>query len=136
MTGQANNCARQTAGVASIRNSLKADRVADILAMVRRCGAATVIDIADDLTLNRETVRRTLNDLVEAGRLVLIEPAAAHVRALYGMPDLDEQAEFDLYRTRTNNWPRGQHGRDWLVEAMFGAPAVNVPESNFQVVGA
>lgn len=109
-----------------IRNSVLADRAADILATVRRCGAATVIDIADDLTLNRETVRRTLTDLVEAGRLVLIEPAGTHVRALYGMPDLDDQAEFDLYRTRSSNWPRGQHGRDYLVAAMFGAPAVEV----------
>lgn len=123
MNSQAHNRPRQALGISAIRNSVLADRAADILATVRRCGAATVIDIADDLTLNRETVRRTLTDLVEAGRLVLIEPAAAHVRTLYGMPDLDDQAEFDLYRTRSSNWPRGQHGRDPLVAAMFGAPA-------------
>ena len=123
MTGQADNRTRPPAGVASIRNSANADRAADILAMVKRCGAATVGDIALDLTLHRETVRTRLAKLVTAGRLVLIEPAAAHVRALYGMPDLDDQAEFDLYRTRSSNWPRGQHGRDPLVAAMFGAPA-------------
>ena len=123
MNSQADNRPRQAAGISAIRASVLADRAADILATVGRCGAATVIDIADDLTLNRETVRRTLTDLVEAGRLVLIEPAAAHVHALYGMPDLDDQAEFDLYRTRSSNWPRGQHGRDPLVAAMFGSPA-------------
>lgn len=126
MTGQADNRARAPAGVASARNSASADRAADILATVKRCGAATIGDIALDLTLHRETVRKRLATLVTAGQLVLIEPAAAHVRALYGMPDLDEQAEFDLYWIRTNNWPRGQHGRDWLVEAMFGAPAAGV----------
>ncbi|MGK5071020.1 hypothetical protein [Janthinobacterium sp. RT4P48] len=108
------------------RNSANADRAADILAMVKRCGAATIIDIADDLTLHRETVRKRLLALVDSGKLVLIEPAAAHVRALYGMPDLDDQAEFDLYRNRSSNWPRGQHGRDPLVAAIFGAPAAEV----------
>lgn len=112
--------------MSTIRNSVLADRSADILATVRRCRAATVIDIADDLTLNRETVRRTLTDLVVAGKLILIEPAGTYVHALYGMPDLDDQAEFDLYRTRGSNWPRGQHGRDYLVAAMFGTPAAEV----------
>lgn len=129
MNSQADNRPRQALGISAIRNSVIADRAADILATVRRCGAATVIDIADDLTLNRETVRRTLTDLVEAGRLVLIEPAGTHVRALYGMPDLDDQAEFDLYRTRSSNWPRGQHGRDPLVAAMFGAPVTMITSS-------
>lgn len=129
MNSQADNRSCQALGISAIRASVLADRAADILATVRRCGAATVIDIADDLTLNRETVRRTLTDLVEAGRLVLIEPAAAHVRALYGMPDLDDQAEFDLYRTRSSNWPRGQHGRDPLVAAMFGAPVTMIASS-------
>lgn len=110
----------------SARNSANADRAADILATVKRCGAATIGDIALDLTLHRETVRKRLAKLVKAGKLVLIEPAAAHVRALYGMPDLDDQAEFDLYRTRTSAWPRGQHGRDYLVAAMFGAPTAEV----------
>lgn len=111
---------------ASTRNSINADRAADILALVKRCGAATIIDIADELTLHRETVRKRLAALVDAGKLVLIEPAAAHVRALYGMPDLDDQAEFDLYRSRSSNWPRGEHGRDTLVAAMFGPPAEEV----------
>lgn len=105
------------------RDSASAAHAVDILATVKRCGAATIGDIALDLTLHRETVRKRLAKLVTAGQLVLIEPAAAHVRALYGMPDLDDQAEFDLYRTRSSNWPRGQHGRDPLVAAMFGAPA-------------
>ena len=126
MTGQADNRTRPPAGVASIRNSANADRAADILATVKRCGAATIGDIALDLTLHRETVRKRLAKLVKAGKLVLIEAAATHSRALYGMPDLDDQAELDLYRTRTNNWPRGQHGRDPLVAAMFGALAVEV----------
>ncbi|PHV25828.1 hypothetical protein CSQ93_21660 [Janthinobacterium sp. BJB426] len=121
MTGQADNRARPPAGVASIRNSANADRAADILATVRRCGAATIGDIALDLTLHRETVRKRLAKLVKAGHLVLIEAAATHSRALYGMPDLDDQAEFDLYRNRSSNWPRGQHGRDLLVAAFFGA---------------
>lgn len=106
-----------------------ADRAAEILATVKRCGAATIGDIALDLTLHRETVRKRLAKLVQAGELVLIEPAAAHVRALYGMPDLDDQAEFDLYRNRTNNWPRGQHSRDYLVAAMFGAPVAMISTS-------
>ena len=122
MNSQADNRPRPAADLTTIRNSAIAARAADILATVRRCGAATVIDIADDLTLNRETVRRTLTDLVAAGKLILIEPAGTHVRALYGMPDLDDQAEFDLYRTRSSSWPRGQHGRDPLVAAMFGIP--------------
>ena len=129
MNSQADNRPRQALGISAIRASVLADRAADILATVRRCGAATVIDIADDLTLNRETVRRTLTDLVEAGRLVLIEPAGTHVRALYGMPDLDDQAEFDLYRTRSSNWPRGQHGRDPLVAAIFGVPVTMITTS-------
>ena len=108
------------------RNSVKADRAADILATVKRCGAATIGDIALDLTLHRETVRKRLAKLVTAGQLVLIEAAATHSRALYGMPDLDDQAEFDLYRTRSSNWPRGQHGRDPLVAAMFGAPVTMI----------
>jgi len=110
----------------SARHSANADRAAEILATVKRCGAATIGDIALDLTLHRETVRKRLAKLVTAGQLVLIEPAAAHVRALYGMPDLDDQAEFDLYRNRSSNWPRGEHGRDPLVAAMFGAPAAEV----------
>jgi len=122
VTGQADNRARPPAGVASIRNSANADRTADILATVKRCGAATIGDIALDLTLHRETVRKRLAKLVKAGYLVLIEAAATHSRALYGMPDLDDQAEFDLYRNRSSNWPRGEHGRDPLVAAMFGAP--------------
>lgn len=126
MTGQANNRTRPPAGVASIRNSANADRAADILATVKRCGAATIGDIALDLTLHRETVRKRLAKLVNAGHLVLIEAAATHSRALYGMPDLDDQAEFDLYRNRSSNWPRGEHGRDPLVAAMFGAPAAEV----------
>lgn len=126
MNSQADNRPRPAADLTTIRNSVIAARAADILATVKRCGAATVIDIAEDLTLNRETVRKTLTDLLAAGKLVLIEPAAIHIRALYGMPDLDEQAEFDLYRTRSSNWPRGQHGRDPLVAAMFGAPAAEV----------
>ncbi|PLY41188.1 hypothetical protein CSZ94_17325 [Janthinobacterium sp. ROICE36] len=125
MNSQADNRPRPAADLAAIRNSVIAARAADILATVKRCGAATVIDIAGDLTLNRETVRKTLTDLLAAGKLVMIEPSAIHVRALYGMPDLDERAEFDLYRTRSN-WPRGQHGRDPLVAAMFGAPAAEV----------
>lgn len=108
------------------RNSVNADRAADILATVKRCGAATIVDIADDLALHRETVRKRLTALVATGKLILIEAAATHSRALYGMPYLDEQAEFDLYRTRSSNWPRGQHGRDPLVTAMFGAPAAEV----------
>lgn len=126
MNSPADNRPRPAADLATIRNSVIAARAADILATVKRCGAATVIDIAEDLTLNRETVRKTLNDLLVAGQLVLIEPASIHVRALYGMPNLDDQAEFDLYRTRSSNWPRGQHGRDPLVAAMFGAPAAEV----------
>ena len=126
MTGQADNSARPPAGVASTRNSANADRAADILATVKRCGAATIGDIALDLTLHRETVRKRLAKLVKAGKLVLIEPASAHVRALYGMPDLDDQAEFDLYRNRSCNWPRGQHGRDCMVAALFGAPDAEV----------
>lgn len=119
----------QNLSMSAIRNSAMAARAADILATVRRCGAATVIDIAEDLTLNRETVRKTLNDLLVAGQLVLIEPASIHVRALYGMPDLDDQDEFDLYRTRSSNWPRGQHGRDPLVAAMFGASVTMITTS-------
>lgn len=126
MTGQADNRARPPAGVATIRNSANADRAAEILATVKRCGAATIGDIALDLTLHRETVRKRLAKLVKAGELVLIEPAAAHVRALYGMPDLDDQAEFDLHRNRSSDWPRGEHSRDPLVAAMFGAPAAEV----------
>ena len=88
----------------TIHNSANTDRAADILATVKRCGAATIGDIALDLTLHRETVRKRLAKLVKAGHLVLIEAAATHSRALYGMPDLDDQAEFDLYRTRSSNW--------------------------------
>ena len=108
---------------ASTRNSINADRAADILALVKRCGDATIFDIALELSLHRETIRKRLAALVEAGSLVLIEQASTHSRALYGMPDLDDQAEFDLYRNRSSNWPRGEHGRDTLVAAMFGAPA-------------
>lgn len=136
MTGQADNRARAPAGVASARNSASADRAADILATVKRCGAATIGDIALDLTLHRETVRKRLAKLVKAGKLVLIEPAAAHVRALYGMPDLDDQAEFDLYRNRSSNWPRGQHGRDYLVAAMFGAAAMQGHLPAIEMAGA
>lgn len=114
MNSQADNHPRQAAGISAIRASLLADRASDILATVRRCGAATVIDIAEHLTLNRKMVRRTLIDLVEADRPVLIEPAAAHVRALYCMPDLGDQDEFDLYRTRSSNWPRSRKaGMRW-----------------------
>ena len=129
MTGQADNRARPPAGVASIRNSANADRAADILATVRRCGAATIGDIALDLTLHRETARKRLAKLVKAGHLVLIEAAATHSRALYGMPDLDDQDEFDLYRNRSSNWPRGEHGRDPLVAAIFGAPVTMITSS-------
>lgn len=108
------------------RNFVKADRAADILATVKRCGAATIVDIAGDLALHRETVRKHLAALVATGKLILIEAAATHSRALYGMPDLDEQAEFDLYLNRSSNWPRGQHGRDYLVTAIFGAPITAV----------
>ncbi|PMQ16975.1 hypothetical protein [Janthinobacterium sp. AD80] len=129
MNSQADNRACPPAGVAATRNSANADRAADILAMVKRCGAATIIDIADDLTLHQETVRKRLAKLVKAGHLVLIEAAATHSRALYGMPDLDDQAEFDLYRSRSSNWPRGEHGRDPLVEAIFGAPVTTIASS-------
>ncbi|KAB8062121.1 helix-turn-helix domain-containing protein [Janthinobacterium sp. FT14W] len=117
------------ARIASSSNSASADRAADILATVKRCSAATIIDIADDLALHRETVRKRLAALVATGKLILIEAAATHSRALYGVPDLDDQAEFDLYRTRTNNWPRGQHGRDCLVVALFGAPVAMITTS-------
>lgn len=123
MNSQTNNCPRQAADLSSIRNTASAAHAAEILAAVKRCGAATIGDIALDLELHRETVRKRLAKLVQAGELVLIEPASIHIRALYGMPDLDEQVEFDLYRTRSSNWPRGQHGRDPLVAAMFGASA-------------
>jgi DNA-binding Lrp family transcriptional regulator len=111
---------------AGTRNSVNADRAVDILATVKRCGAATIVDIADDLALHRETVRKRLAVLVASGKLILIEAAATHSRALYGMPDLDDQAEFDLYRTRSSNWTRGQHGRDCLVAALFGAPVTMI----------
>lgn len=107
-------------------NYLNSNHAADLVATVTRFGAATIVDLSLDLGMHRESVRKRLTALVDAGKLVMIEAASKHSGALYGMPDLDEQAEFDLYRTRTNNWPRGQHGRDWLVEAMFGAPAVEV----------
>ena len=123
------------ADIASTRNSANADRAADILAIVKRCGAATIGDIALDLTLHRETVRKRLAKLVKAGQLVLIEPAAAHVRALYGMPDLDDQAEFDLYRTRSSNWRHGEHGRDCMVAALFGAPAAAAQASVSRIAG-
>ncbi|MGK5040406.1 hypothetical protein ACQ4WQ_08695 [Janthinobacterium sp. GB1R12] len=108
------------------RNPVNADRAVDILATVKRCGAATIIDIADDLALHRETVRKRLAVLVASGKLILIQAAATHSRALCGMPDLDDQAEFDLYRNRSSNWPRGQHGRDCMVATLFGAPAAEV----------
>ncbi|MCX7289601.1 hypothetical protein [Janthinobacterium sp.] len=111
---------------ASTRNSINAARATDILATVKRCGAATIIDIADDLALHRETVRKRLTALVATGNLIIIEAASTHSRALYGMPDLDDLAEFDLYRNGSSNWPRGQHGRDYLVTAIFGAPITAV----------
>lgn len=120
---------------ASARNSTNGDRGADILEIVKRSGAVTIIDIANDLSLHGEMVRKRLAALVADGKLILIEAAATHSRALYGMPDLDDQAEFDLYRSRSSNWPRGQHGRDYLVAAMFGAPvamiAISPPCAHF-----
>ena len=110
----------------AIRNYTASEHAADLVSTVKRFGAATIVDLSIDLGMHRESVRKRLSALVDAGKLVMIEAASKHSGALYGMPDLDEQAEFDLYRTRTNNWPRGQHGRDWLVEAMFGAPATEV----------
>ena len=107
---------------ASARNSTNGDRAADILETVKRCSAATIIDTANDLSLHRETVRKRLAALVADGKLILIEAAATHSRALYGMPDLDDQGEFDLYRSRSSSWPRGHHGRDCMVSAIFSAP--------------
>lgn len=114
---------------ASASNSTNGDRAADILETVKRCGAATIIDIANDLSVHRETVRKRLAALVADGKLILIEAEATPSRALYGMPDLYDQAEFDLYRSRSGNWPRGRHGRDYLVAAMFGAPVEMIATS-------
>ncbi|MDN2710636.1 hypothetical protein O0880_14520 [Janthinobacterium sp. SUN118] len=108
------------------RISINVDHAADILAMVKRCGAATIVDLAVDLGMHRETARKRLSVLVEAGKIVMIEASSKHIGALYGLPDLDDQAEFDLYRSRSSNWPRGQHGRDSLVAALFGAPTAAV----------
>lgn len=106
----------------NVRLSVRAERTADILAIIKRCGAASIYDVTQELELHHETVRKLMAELVAADQVVIIEPCAAHSRALYGMPELDEQTEFDQYRARTSNWPRGQALRDPLVAALFGAP--------------
>lgn len=126
MTGQINHSARAPVCVARNRLSIQAERAADIMAAVKRCGAASIHDLSADLGLHHETLRKSMAQLVAAGKLVIVEPSAAHTRALYGMPDLDDQEEFDRYRVRSANWPRGQHGRDCMVAALFGAPVAEV----------
>ncbi|MGK5031475.1 hypothetical protein [Janthinobacterium sp. MDT1-19] len=112
--------------MSATRLSIHAERAADILAAVKRFGAATIHDLSAELKLHHETIRKSLISLVETGEVAIIEQATTNSRALYGMPDLDDQAEFDLYRTRSSNWTRGQHSRDCMVAALFGASAAEV----------
>lgn len=98
-------------------------RVEQIVAAVRKFGAISIKDLVIELRLSDETIRRHVINLVACARVVMLEESRWGSGALYGPVDLDEQAEFDLYRTRTSSWPRGQHGRDCMVAALFGAPA-------------
>lgn len=101
-------------------------RIEEIVGAVRKFGAISIRDLAVELHLAGETVRRHLPDLVLSGRVVALVESQWGASALYGPADLDNQAEFDQYHTRTSNWPRGQHGRDCMVAALFGAPAGEV----------
>ena len=96
------------------------DRVEQIIEAVRKFGAATVKDLAAELRVSTETIRHHVAPLVLAGRVVLLVQTGWATSALYGPAELDERAEFDLYRRRTSSWPRGQAWRDPLVAALFG----------------
>lgn len=95
-------------------------RIEQIVAAVRKFGAISIKDLAIELHLAGETIRRHLPDLILSGRVVAVVEAQWGASALYGPAHLDNQEEFDLYRTRTSSWPRGQYGRDPLVAALFG----------------
>lgn len=95
-------------------------RIEEIVAAVRKFGAISIKDLAVELHLAGETIRRHIPDLILAGRLVAVVEAQWGASALYGPAHLDNQEEFDLYRTRTSSWPHGQYGRDPLVAALFG----------------
>lgn len=96
------------------------ERVEQIAMTVRKFGAVSIKDIATEVRLSGETVRRHMANLMSVGRVVAVVDTSWGASALYGPADLDNQAEFDLYRTRTSNWQRGQHHRDPLVAALFG----------------
>lgn len=95
-------------------------RIEEIVAAVRKFGAISIKDLAVELHLAGETIRRHLPGLILAGRVEVLVQSQWGASALYGPADLDNQAEFDQYHTRTSNWPRGQYGRDPLVAALFG----------------
>ena len=95
-------------------------RTEQIVTAVRKFGAISIKDLAVELHLSGETIRHYLPDLILAGRVVALVETRWGASALYGPAGLDNEEEFDLYRTRTSTWPRGQHGRDPLVAAMFG----------------
>lgn len=101
-------------------------RVEQIVDAVRKFGAISIKDLVIELRLSDETIRRHLVNLVAGARVVMLEESRWGSGTLYGPADLDEQAEFDLYRTRTSSWPHGQHGRDCMVAALFGAPVDKV----------
>ena len=95
-------------------------RIEQIVTAVRKFGAISIKDLAVELHLAGETIRRHLPGLILAGRVELLVQSQWGASALYGPADLDNQAEFDQYHTHTSNWPRGQYGRDPLVAALFG----------------
>lgn len=79
---------------------------------LNKLGAATIRDVAGDVRLSPETVRRYINELFAAGRVVEILPAGPHTQAVYGPIECSDEQEFDVRRSITASWPRGQHRPD------------------------
>lgn len=83
-----------------------------IEASINKFGAATIRDVAGDVCLRPETVRRYINELFAASRIVEIYPAGPHTQAVYGPIEISDAREFDVRHTITASWPRGQHRPD------------------------
>jgi len=100
-------------------------RAAAVLASITKLGAATILDVAADAHLNKESVRRYVNELLAAGRLIALEQHQARTSALYAPAEPDDAPEFDLHRVTV---PAVQLGmwRDRMDCFLFGpagAPA-------------
>lgn len=83
-----------------------------IEATINKLGAATIRDIAADIGLCPETVRRYINELVMIDHIIEISPARSRVQAVYGPVECSDEQEFDVRRSITASWPRGQHRPD------------------------